>query len=87
LNYTPEATRHANYDVDTATSVVWANGHAVCRCLFSFLFSLPTSSPIWTNEDLKRVVPRKEVPFGGLNDVLQNIGGKTTQKLKFRGRE
>ena len=28
-----------------------------------------TVRPIWTNEGSKRVVPLKEVPFGGLNDV------------------
>jgi len=32
--------------------------------------------PIWTNEGSKRVVPLKEVPFGGLNDVPLNFGGK-----------
>jgi len=39
--------------------------------------------PIWTNEGSKRVVPLKEVPFGGLNDVTLNFGGKIPQKLKF----
>ena len=43
--------------------------------------------PIWTNQGSKRVVPLKEVPFGGLNDVQLNFGGKSTQKLKFWGRE
>ena len=28
-----------------------------------------TVRPIWTNESSKRVVPLKEVPLGGLNDV------------------
>ena len=43
--------------------------------------------PIWTNEGSKRVVPLKEVPFGSLNDVPLNFGGKIPQKLKFWGRE
>jgi len=43
--------------------------------------------PIWTNEGSKRVIPLKEVPFGGLNDVPLNFGGKISQKLKFWGRE
>jgi len=43
--------------------------------------------PIWTNESSKRVVPLKEVPFEGLNDVSLNFGGKIPQKLKFWGRE
>ena len=46
-----------------------------------------TVRPIWTNESSKRVVPLKEVPFGGLNDVSLNFGGKIPQKLKFWGRE
>ena len=32
-----------------------------------------TVRPIWTNEGSKRVVPLKEVPFGGLNDVPLNF--------------
>jgi len=46
-----------------------------------------TVRPIWTNEGSKRVVPLKEVPFGGSNDVPLNFGGKIPQKLKFSGRE
>ena len=42
--------------------------------------------PIWTNEgSIKRVIPLKEVPFGGLNDVSLNFGGKILLKLKFGG--
>ena len=36
-----------------------------------------TVRPIWTNEGSKRVVPLKEVPFVGLNDVSLNFGGKS----------
>ena len=32
-----------------------------------------TVRPIWTNEGSKRVVPLKEVPFGGLNDVPSGV--------------
>ena len=46
-----------------------------------------TVRPIWTNESSKRVVPLKEVPFAGLNDVPLNFGDKIPQKLKFWGRE
>ena len=46
-----------------------------------------TVRQIWTNESSKRVVPHKEVPFGGLNDVPLNFGGKIPPKLKFWGRE
>ena len=34
-----------------------------------------TVRPIWTNEGSKRVVPLKEVLFGGLNDVPLNFWG------------
>ena len=46
-----------------------------------------TVRPIWTNEGSKRFVPLKEVPFGGLNNVPLNFGGKIPQKLKFWGPE
>ena len=42
-----------------------------------------TVHPIWANEGSKRVVPLKEVPIGGLNDVSLNFGGKFLQKLKL----
>jgi len=42
---------------------------------------------IWSNEGSKRVVPLKEVPFGGLNNVPLNFGGKIPPKLKFWGRQ
>jgi len=57
---------------------------------FLFFFAKLTARTvrqIWTNECSKRVVPLKEVPFGGLNDVSLNFGGKIPQKLKFLGRE
>jgi len=41
--------------------------------LFFFVFfakaTCRTVRQIWTNEGSKRVIPCKEVPFGGLNDV------------------
>jgi len=46
-----------------------------------------TVRQIWTNEGSKRVVPLKEVPFVGLNDIPLNFGGKIPPKLKFWGRE
>jgi len=44
-----------------------------------------TVRPIWTNEGSKRVVPLKEVPFGGLNDVPLNFGGKIPPKTEILG--
>jgi len=74
--------------------VVWANSQFATVFLFSFFYfgflgkaTGRTVRPIWTNEGSKRVVPLKEVPFGGLNDVPLNFGGKIPQKLQFWGRE
>ena len=39
------------------------------------------------HDSSKDVKSRTDVPFGGLNDVPLNFGGKTYQKLKFLGRE
>jgi len=59
--------------------------------LFSFGFIAKatgrTVRQIWTNEGSKRVIPLKKVPFGGVNDVSLNFGGKIPQKVKFWVRE
>ena len=73
-----------------ATRVVWANSQFATVFFLSFLglFAKATGRTvrqIWTNEGSKRVVPHKEVPFRGLNDVPLNIGGKIPQKLFFGG--
>ena len=74
-----------------ATWVVWANSQ-FATVFFSFFSSFfgflgkatgRTVRPIWTNEGSKRVVPLKEVPFRGLNDVPLNFRGKIPQKLTF----
>ena len=55
-NYTPEATRHANFDVDMATWVVWANSQFATVLFSFFLFGFfakatgRTVRPIWTNK-------------------------------------
>ena len=65
---------------------------AMCVVLSAQIASLPLSfvlfakatgrtvRQIWTNEGSKRIVPCKEVPFGGLNDVPLK-----PQKLKLLG--
>ena len=86
--------------MQTLTSVRrcgWSGQIASLPVLFSLFFCFlcqggPTPTghtvrPIWMNESSKHVVPLKEVPFGGLNDVSLNFGGKIPQKLKFWGRE
>ena len=75
-----------------ATWVVWANSQFATVYFLSFFFGFlgkatgRTVRPIWTNEGSKRVAPLKEVPFGGLNNVPLNFGGKIPQKMKFWGR-
>jgi len=71
--------------------VVWANSQfaTVWGVFFFFFFGCfakatgRTLRQIWTNEGSKRVVPLKEVLFGGLNDVPLNFWGKIPQKLIF----
>ena len=65
----------------------------VWGCLISFFgfFAKATGRTvrqIWTTEGSKRVVPRKEVPFLCLKDVLLIffLGGEP-KKLKFLGRD
>jgi len=33
-----------------------------------------TARPIWTKDGSKRVIPRKDLAFGGLNDIPINFG-------------
>ena len=71
--------------------MVWANSQFATVFLSFFFFAFfakatgRTVRQIWINEGSKRVVPLKEVPFGGLKDVPLNFGGKTSQKLTFWG--
>ena len=59
--------------------------------IYTFFFSGTrtgqTRGWIFTRDSSKDVKLRKDVPFGGLNDVPLNFEGKTPQKLKFWGRE
>ena len=56
---------------------------------FPFLFLRQvlcrTVCRIWNNEGSKRVVPRKGVPFVGLNKVCLNFGGKSPNNWNFGG--
>ena len=76
--------------MQTLTSVRrrgWSGQIASLPLFFFFFFGFfakatgRTVRPIWTNDGSKRVVPFKEVPFGGLKDVSLNFGGKIPQKL------
>jgi len=73
----------------------WSGRIASLPLSYFFLFSFfsvffakatgRTVRQIWTNESSKRVVLRKEVPFGGLNAMPLNVGVKIPKKLKLWG--
>jgi len=83
--------------MQTLTSVRrrgWSERIASLPLSFSFFLSFfakatgRTVGQIWTTEGSKRVVPRKEVPFLCLKDVLLIFfWGGEPKKLKFLGRE
>jgi len=74
---------HTEVRFDTTTWVVWANteNDAVLVLFLFFIFFAThtgcTASQIWTSEDSKCVVPRKDVPFGGLNYSCPKFLGQT----------
>ena len=75
--------------MQTLTSVRrrgWS-GRIASLPLSSFVFFAKvtgrTVRQIWTNKCSKRVVSRKEVPFGGVTDVPLNFVGYNPQKLKI----
>ena len=41
-----------------------------------------TVRPSWNNKGSKRVIPRKDVPFGSLNDASLNFGSHPPPKKK-----
>ena len=46
-----------------------------------------TGGPILTIYTSYDVFPRKEVPFGGLDEIAPHLGGQIPQKPQFWGRE
>jgi len=40
-------------------------------CIYIYTLLLHSAYTMWTNEGLKRVIARKDVPFAGVNDNLQ----------------
>ena len=71
----------------------WVKYNVFVPFLFIYTFFFSDSRTghtgwwIFTRDSSLDVKSRKDVPFGGLNDVPLNFGGKTPQKLKFWGRE
>jgi len=66
--------------------VVWANSQ-FSAVFFSFVFFAKATGravrQIWINEGPKRVVPLKEVPFGGLKDVPLHFWSKIPPKTEI----
>ena len=93
VDYVREGTSYIKFGTNPSTEGFWANGWNITKKLFLFIpfFSGTrtgqTRGWIFTRNSSKYVKSRNDVPFGGLNDVPLNFGGKTPQKLKFWGRE
>ena len=93
IDYVHERTPYTKYGTNPHAEGFWANGQNITKSYFLFIpfFSGSrtgqTRGWIFTRDSSKDVKLRKDVPFGGLNDVSLNFGGKTLKKLKFWGRE
>ena len=94
VDYIREGTLYTKFDTNPPTGGFWANGWNITKKLFfiyTFFFSVTrtgqTRGWIFTRDSSKDVKSRKDEPFGSLNDVPLNFGGKTPEKLKFWGRE
>ena len=93
VDYVREGTLYTKFDTNPPTGGFWANGWNITKIIFYlYLFFSGTCTGqtrgwIFTRDSAKDVKSRKDVPFGGLNDVPLNFGGKTPQKLKFWWRE
>ena len=93
FDYVREGTLYTIFDTNPSTGGFWANGWKITKIIFFYTFFISgtrtgqTRGWIFTHDSSKDVKSRKDVPFGGLNDVPLNFWGKTPQKLKFWGRE
>jgi len=93
VDYVREVTLYTKFDTNPSSGGFWANGWNITKnifylCLFfSGTRTGQTRGRIFTRDSSKDVKSRKDVPFGGLNDVPLNFVDKTPQKLIFWGRE
>jgi len=84
VDYVREGTLYTKFDTNSPTRGFWANGWNITKKIFfiyTFFFSVTrtgqTRGWIFTRDSSKDVKSRKDVPFGGLNNVPLNFGGKT----------
>jgi len=88
-----ERTSYTKFGSNPPTEGFWANGWNITKNYFYlYLFSQARAQvrPVdgfFTRDSSKDMKSRKDVHFGGLNDVPLNFGGKTPQKLQFWGRQ
>ena len=86
VDYVREGTQYTKFDTNPPTGGFWANGWNITKIIFYlYLFFSGTRTGqtrgwIFTRDSSKDVKSRKDVPFGGLNDVPLNFGGKTPKK-------
>jgi len=92
-NYVGDLTLTSKYGSNRSTWVVWAHAWNITVCDFLFFFFRFFTSPagrhgwpILTIYTSKCAVPRKEVPFGGLDDNPKCLGVEIPQKPQFFGR-
>ena len=89
VDYVLEGTPYTEFVTNPPTEGFWASGWNITKIIFIYTFFSQARAHGWifTRDSSKDVKLRKDVPFGGLNDVSLNFGGKTLKKLKFWGRE
>jgi len=81
VNYVREGTHYAKFGTNPPTQGFWANGWNITNYFYLYLFfsgtrTAQTRGWIFTRDSSKDVKSRKDVPFGGLNDVPLNFRGK-----------
>ena len=91
VDYAREGTLYTKFDTYPPTGGFWANGWNITNIIF-YLYLVfsgtrtgQTRGWIFTRDSSKDVKSRKNVPFGGLNDVPLNFGDKTHQKNQILG--
>jgi len=91
VDYVREGTLYTKFDTNPPTGSFSANGWNITKIIFYlYLFFSGTRTGqtrgwIFTRDSSKDVKSRKDVNFGGLNDVLLNFGSKTPKNSNFGG--
>jgi len=88
LKTTSKDYRHAKFDVNPTTCVVWANTQFANSVRFICLSFLVSSSraQVPPASDFDNILPCKDLPFGGFVDITAHLGVQRPPKNK-NGRE